>query len=375
LGIIHYIVLGLVLMGVLYLLFGLLRRKGEPQDEDAFIEPPHKEPVYETVPPAEKKNVSAAPSATATGENGFARAAGPGPLSRAGLELETLWRLEHLVRDMQNPSGGVVQADFNRDPREVALALASNPMYAARILKTVNSAAFGLRQRIDSLSRAITYLGYNQVKNIVFQGMTRDHLGLAGESSMFDQKAFWRHSHAVSVAAEHILKELDAPPGSVGPVTTAALLHDIGWVVFERFDRQAAGELFARLSGDEAEKDSLALEQGAFGFDHPLAGSLLAEQWRIPDGICRLIWLHHAASSGLPESVSRETAFGACVISLAEKLAHECGQPHPLAEPQTERISLPDILGVKAASTGNLSKLRQEIDRTMRLIDEFSRTA
>lgn len=372
-GIIHYIVLGLVVSGILYLLFGLFRRKQDSPNEEPFIEPPLNEPVSETVPPAEAKSITAAQATTETGDNISLRAAGPGPLSRAGLELETLWRLEHLLRDMQNPSGGVVQVDFNRDPREVALALASNPMYAARILKTVNSAAFGLRQRIDSLSRAITYLGYNQVKNIVFQGMARDHMGLAGETSMFDQKAFWRHSHAVSVAAEHILKELDAPPGAVGPITTAALLHDIGWVVFERFDRQAAGELFARLSGAEVEKDSLALELRAFGFDHPLAGSLLAEQWCIPDGICRLIWLHHAASSGLPEGVSRETAYGACVISLAEKLASGCGQPHPLAEPQIERTDLTEVLGKKADTIGNLSKLRQEIDRTMRLIDEFSR--
>ncbi|MCE5269873.1 HDOD domain-containing protein [bacterium] len=286
-----------------------------------------------------------------------------------------LWRLEHVLRGMQTPASRVVQVDFNRDPREVALALASNPLYAARILKTVNSAAFGLSRRIDSLPRAITYLGYNQVKNIVFQSMARDNLGAAESAAGFDPQAFWRHSHCVSVAAEHILRELDIPSAAVGAVTTAALLHDIGWVVFEKFDPRAAAGLFLRLGRAGEGTDTLALERAAFGFDHPLAGSLLAEQWNIPEAVCRLIGLHHADCCGLPEGLDRGSAVGAAVIALAERLAVLYGQPHPLAEPGPERVDLAAVLGQRARSIGVSARLRSELERTFKFIEEFSRFA
>jgi len=362
----NYLVIALLAAALLYFLFSLFRRHEPPSEAETPVAAPSAQ-AAPAAPPAVK--AEAKESLLSEG----LQVEGREPLDRAGLEVEVLWRLEHVLRGMQTPVSQVVQVDFSRDPREVALALASNPLYAARILKTVNSAAFGLSRRIDSLPRAITYLGYNQVKNIVFQSMARDNLGAAEAAAGFDPKAFWRHSHCVSVAAEHILRELDIPSTAAGAITTAALLHDIGWVVFEKFDPRAAAELFSRLGRAGEETDTLALEREAFGFDHPLAGSLLAEQWNIPEAVCRLIGLHHADSCGLPGGLDRGSAFGAAVIALAERLAALYGQPHPLAEPVLERVDLSLVLGPRARSIGVSSRLRTELERTLKFIEEFSR--
>ena len=296
------------------------------------------------------------------------------PMVRTDVEVETLWQLEHTVRDMQDVGRDQpVRVDFSMEPKEIAAVLASNPFYAAKILKTVNSAAFGLRYHIDSLQRAITYLGYNQVKNIVFQQMMNSGMHVDRDSGI-NMLAFWKHSHAVSVCSDFVLKEVLRRPEQAGLITTAALMHDIGWVVYSRFDRNRAADLFGRLSGDSPE-NPVQVEQELFGFNHLLAGRMLAEEWKIPKPICELIGVHHCGSFGLDGGLRNDTAFGACVISRSEQLAAELGYENPLAEPRPGGVDFSRILGAKAGSISSASvKLREEVERTMKFIEEFERS-
>src|SRR5690554_2827940 len=41
-----------------------------------------------------------------------------------------------------------------------------DPQLVARVLRTVNSAAYGLRCRVDSIHRAIALLGFTTIKNL-----------------------------------------------------------------------------------------------------------------------------------------------------------------------------------------------------------------
>jgi len=290
--------------------------------------------------------------------------------------VETIWRLEHTLRDLpeikENP---LVQIDYSMEPRELAMILASNPFYAARILKTVNSAAFGLRYRIDSLQRAITYLGYNQVKNIVCHHVMRSKLQeVQSESEKFDIIRFWKHSHAVSVCAEFILREILHRTRSSGVITTAALMHDIGWVVFGHYDRQAAALLYQRLLDESENENPMEIEEEIFGFNHLVAGRMLAEEWKLPKAICELIGNHHCGTFGFESGVDRITALGACVIAKAEQLTDKMGFSHPLPEPHRIAVDMSEILGVQSEEIKPGSvKLREELDKTMKFIEEFNR--
>jgi HD-like signal output (HDOD) protein len=299
------------------------------------------------------------------------------PLKRGEIEVETVWRLEHAIRDMQDIGRDqMVSVDFNLEPKDLAGILASNPFYAGKILKTVNSAAIGLRTRIDSLQRAITFLGYNQVKNIVFQHMVDKGLasgkGELGEH--LDLLRFWMHSHAVSICAEYLLRDVIGKPQQIGVITTAALLHDIGWVVFDRYDSQCAQALYSRLSGEESEPEPMKVEQELFGFNHLIAGSLLAEHWEIPATVCEMIELHHCSAFGLDTDVGREVALGACVVAKAEQLSARMGFSNPLSEPYELSTDLSPVIGLKAAGLESAPvKLKGEVEKTMKFIAEFNR--
>jgi HD-like signal output (HDOD) protein len=298
------------------------------------------------------------------------------PLSRPQVEVETIWRLEHTLRELPEMGDApMVQIDYSMEPRELAMVLASNPLYAAKILKTVNSAAFGLRYRIDSLQRAITYLGYNQVKNIVCQQVMRSKLHeVQAESENFDLIGFWKHSHAVSVCAEYILREVLHHSRNSGVITTAALMHDIGWVVFGHYDSQTAAGFYKRLLDESDIENPMEVEEEIFGFNHQVAGRMLAEEWKIPKAICELIDNHHCGTFGFEGDVDRDTAFGACVIAMAEQLTAQMGFSHPLAEPHRIAVDISKILGpqAKEIKPGSV-KLREELDKTMKFIEEFNR--
>jgi len=330
-----------------------------------------------------KPQIQAKPSSTSSISPGTDRGK-PGlplstpwqPLVRSQVEVETIWRLEHVLREL--PDLGetpIINIDYSMEPREIALIIASNPFYAARIIKTINSAAFGLHQKIDSLQRAITYLGYNEVKNIIFQHAIHSNLSKMGSGEgNFDHLQFWKHSHAVSVCAEFILRDVLQSHRNVGLITTAALLHDIGWVIYYYYDQEAAAGLFSRLKGNNEVENPIRQEEEVFGFNHLIAGKMLAEHWKMSSGIGELIGLHHCGTFGFTDKIDRDTAFGACVITKAEELSYNLGFPNPVSEPRDLVVDISGVIGAKASALQEgILKLRDNLEKTMNLIEEFRR--
>jgi HD-like signal output (HDOD) protein len=57
------------------------------------------------------------------------------------------------------------EVDFNA----ASLLISSDMALAAAVLKTVNSAMYGLRGRVQSVQQAITYLGTREVAAVTFE--------------------------------------------------------------------------------------------------------------------------------------------------------------------------------------------------------------
>ena len=210
------------------------------------------------------------------------------------------------------------------------------------------------------------------MKNIVLQHSIGSQIGaISLESTLIDQKAFWRHSHAVSVCCDHLFALLDKRASESGTVTTAALLHDIGWVVFPRFDKNKAADLFSRLGKVSEGENSIEMEQ-EIGFNHLVAGRMLADSWSLAPRICELIGRHHDPSFGFAENTERSVAREISMIALAENMAAELGYENPIAEPIDITIDLQEVYYNPPANFQRpTTKLRDELARTMKLIDEF----
>ncbi len=68
-----------------------------------------------------------------------------------------------------------------------------DPALAARLLRMTNSAAFGQRQQVTTIQRAVSLLGINRVRTVSLGFQLVGHLGRLG-GCPFDMKQFWQHS-------------------------------------------------------------------------------------------------------------------------------------------------------------------------------------
>lgn len=180
----------------------------------------------------------------------------------------------------------VDQADAPIQDIEDVLRL--DPGLTANVLKLTNSAIFGLPSKVGSVKRAVMLLGLKKLRQLVMASclnavMDKDIPGYdlpAGE--------LWRHSIAVSVAAEGLVRELDIASGE--DIFTAALLHDVGKLVLGQFIDDDYGALRAAagntVSFEMAEKEVL-------GTDHAEIGARILEQWSLPAELVHAVRWHH----------------------------------------------------------------------------------
>jgi HD-like signal output (HDOD) protein len=105
----------------------------------------------------------------------------------------------------------------------------------ARLLQLVNSAFFGLRQRVSSPSAAVTLLGLDTVKALVLT---------AEVFSQFDELSLWRtslghlwtHSLTVGRYARQIAQKENQERQLANEAFMAGLLHDCGKLVLAASD-------------------------------------------------------------------------------------------------------------------------------------------
>ncbi|MCK4719402.1 HDOD domain-containing protein, partial [bacterium] len=129
-------------------------------------------------------------------------------------ELPTLPDVVFKVNEIVN--------DKNTSSNDLENVISRDQAIAAKVLKLVNSAFYGLPGKVDTLSRAIPLLGFSTVRNLVMSISIIDLSATGG----FDMKQFWRHSFATSTAARAIAVADRLPDAEIQSL--AGLLHDIG---------------------------------------------------------------------------------------------------------------------------------------------------
>ena len=116
---------------------------------------------------------------------------------------------------------------------DIEEVLRLDPGMTANVLKLTNSAYFGLPTKVGSVKRAIMLLGMNKIKQLVMASCVGAVMD--GPIPGYDLPAgeLWRHSIAVSVAAEGLSRELKLE--GTEDIFTAALVHDVGKLILGQF--------------------------------------------------------------------------------------------------------------------------------------------
>lgn len=189
----------------------------------------------------------------------------------------------------------------------------NDPALAARILKVVNSAFYGLPAQIASLDRAIIMLGLSAVKNIALAASLSRLFRPGAISDDFDAHDLWKHCIAVGVCARMLAS---ASQGQAEEAFVAGLVHDMGLLVEYQLFPEKLKEIVVHCM--EEPQDFLAVEREVIGADHQAFGMALATKWKFPPPLRYAIAYHHN-----PELLKPEFHKLVTTIQVADAI---CGQ-------------------------------------------------
>jgi putative nucleotidyltransferase with HDIG domain len=181
---------------------------------------------------------------------------------------------------------------------EIEEVLRFDPGLTANILKLANSAYFGIPSKVGSLKQAVILLGLKRLIQLVVASCVSAIMDKTVPGYDLPPGDLWRHSIAVSIAAEALVKDkkrIDAED-----IFTPALLHDVGKLVLGSFVKD---ELEAVESIAAKGVPFVVAENMILGTDHAEIGAQILVQWNFPPEIINAVRWHHD-----PDSVEKSSS-------------------------------------------------------------------
>jgi putative nucleotidyltransferase with HDIG domain len=209
---------------------------------------------------------------------------------------------------------------------------------SAKVLQLVNSAFFGMAQRVTTLKSAAAYLGMETIKNLALA--TETFRTFAPDARI--PKSFCEsiQRHAQSTAA--IAGKLTGTGKTRDVTVVSALLHDVGKLI-----------LASKMPGEFCKAIALAKEKGCqdfeaeeevLGVSHAEIGAYLLGLWGFPDLAVEAIAHHHR-----PTRIRHSGFDGSIALYVADILDQEL-ETHPQdlagSELEESRRTCLETLGV-----------------------------
>ena len=158
----------------------------------------------------------------------------------------------------------------------------------ANLLKLANSAYFGIPSKIGSVRQAVLLLGLKRLIQMVIASCVSAIMDKPIPGYELPPGELWRHSIAVSVAAEGLVNELNVEAAE--ELFTAALLHDVGKLILGRPMADAFHQINDEISRGIALE---AAEEKVLGTNHADVGARILSQWSLPGNIVNAVRWHH----------------------------------------------------------------------------------
>jgi putative nucleotidyltransferase with HDIG domain len=195
--------------------------------------------------------------------------------------------------------------------REVGAVVGLDPSFSAQVLSFANSALFGARCRVTSLTQAVALLGMDRIKSmatfVAVNNMVRSSVHAPA------LRKVWVHSVVTAIIAEQAarISRLDSEFAY-----TAGLLHNLGILGL----MSAYPDEYCRMLDvfNDFGFELLQTERDLFDIDHCEAGAYLARDWSFPHKLAVAIAAHH------DEPVSGELSIDN-VVKVSWRLADTLG--------------------------------------------------
>lgn len=195
--------------------------------------------------------------------------------------------------------------------RELAGIVETDTGLTIELLKHVNSAFVGLRQKARTVQQALALLGVRQSKLFLISTGAQAAIR-ARKSKLINQTCFWNTSLQKAIFAREVARLLktDTDLAFAGALLCDFLLPVLTNDLFEKYT--------AFVSDRGKQPESICeFETEMFGWDHALAGASLAFRWKLPDElVCCILLHHHGLQLLVDPQLGRSAAAAVAVASL-----------------------------------------------------------
>ena len=182
-----------------------------------------------------------------------------------------------LTRATENPEVGLDQ---------IAKIVEKDPAISLKILQLVNSAYFGLAQQTQSIVKAVSYLGIENIKGL----LVLEHVfGAAnsGDDGGLSLDQLRNSSVLTGTLARQIVKDRK----HADEAFSAGLLHDVGKLVLMHDPTRKYVEV-VKLAGTGGRRLEV-VEKEQLGTTHAVVGAYLLGVWGLPYVMAETVAFHH----------------------------------------------------------------------------------
>lgn len=231
--------------------------------------------------------------------------------------IETL--LDEVVTLPSLPTTVTKITELINDPEtnlsDVADVIQTDPAMALKTLRLVNSAYYGVGQRVDTLDHAVTMLGIKVIRNLAYTAAVFETFQ-RGSGDLL------HHSVTTGIAMRAIVE--CAPCRGIIDADEAfvfGLLHDVGKILIYEFLPKEADS--ATLMSHSRMIPIYEAERAVIGVDHADLGSRLIEKWGLSAELAAAVAGHHDLSK-CTEPRDRQLA---AALGIADYLCGMSGVP------------------------------------------------
>lgn len=168
-------------------------------------------------------------------------------------------------------------ATFDQDEVDMLQAAAlieEDPVLTAKMLKTANSAFFGLTRPVSTAREALNILGLIKVRALVIAASFGESFHSVGSVNM---NQFWRYSMNTAKLARYIALPIRIDENTA---FTSGLIHNIGELVMHVGMPEAMVDLERSVPMLDLKRSTA--ERALFGYSYAEVGAALAREWHFP---------------------------------------------------------------------------------------------
>lgn len=172
---------------------------------------------------------------------------------------------------------------------DIANVIQYDPVMTANVLKTCNSAYFGLKNPAESIKDAVNMLGTDQVIELVLMKSGAQVFCGSQKGYGLEPGEIWRYSVSSAVIAKQVAIRLSLK--NKNTIFTSALLKDLGKILLEKYVLRFSEKIQILV---KKEKFSFReAEKKIFGIDHAELGAMIAKIWKFSPRMIKIIRHHH----------------------------------------------------------------------------------